>query len=219
MSSGPVEYSLRTSGRRLGDRLGDVGFRLLTIVAALLTVGVVGAIVWKVFDLAHLAITENGIHFFQTTVWDPVHNEYGVLLFLYGTAVTSFVSLLIATPLSIAIALYLSELAPRGVRGIIASLVEMLAAVPSVVLGLWGILVLGPFMARHVDPALHDTLGFLPMFSGQVGQNGLSLITAIVILTIMIVPIVSSISRELFLQVPKDLEEGAFALGATRREM
>src|SRR6266545_2014435 len=129
------------------------------------------------------------------------------------------VALLIATPLSIAIGLYLSELAPRGIRGIIASLVEMLAAIPSVVLGLWGILVLGPFMAHHVDPWLHRTLGFLPMFMGPIGQNGLSLLTAIVILTIMIVPIISSISRELFLQVPTELEEGALALGATRWEM
>jgi phosphate transport system permease protein len=201
------------------DRVGDGLFHVVTAGAAVLCIVVVGAIVWKVFDLASLAISYNGLHFFTTTVWDPVHNHYGALLFLYGTAVTSFVALLVATPLSIAIGLYLSELAPRGVRGIIASLVEMLAAVPSVVLGLWGILVLGPFMAQHVDPVLHDTLGFLPMFSGEVGQNGLSLITAVAILTIMIVPIVSSISRELFLQVPNDLEEGAFALGATRWEM
>ena len=128
-------------------------------------------------------------------------------------------ALLVATPLSIAIGLYLSELAPRGIRGLIASLVEMLAAIPSVVLGLWGILVLGPFMAAHVDPWLHDTLGWTPMFAGQVGQNGLSMLTAIVILTIMIVPIISSISRELFLSVPNELEEGALALGATRWEM
>lgn len=219
MSSGPVSHPLRASRRRLGDRFGDAAFRLLTMVGAFLTVGVVVAIVWKVFDLAHLAITKDGIHFFQTTVWDPVHNEYGVLLFLYGTAVTSFVALLIATPLSIAIALYLSELAPRGVRGVIAALVEMLAAIPSVVLGLWGILVLGPFMAAHVDPALQNTLGFLPMFSGPISQNGLSLITAIAILTIMIVPIVTSICRELFLRVPNELEDGALALGATRWEM
>jgi phosphate transport system permease protein len=219
MSAAPTATPLPAPRRRALDRVGDVTFHLVTGAAAVLCVVVVGAIVWKVFDLASLSISHAGLGFFRTTVWDPVHNHYGALLFLYGTAVTSFVALLIATPLSIAIGLYLSELAPRGVRGIVASLVEMLAAVPSVVLGLWGILVLGPFMAKHVDPGLHDTLGFLPMFSGQVGQNGLSLITAIVILTIMIVPIVSSISRELFLQVPKDLEEGALALGATRWEM
>jgi len=191
----------------------------VTLAAALLCLVVVSAIVWKVFDLAHLSISHTKLHFFTTTTWDPVKNNYGALLFLYGTAVTSFAALLVATPLSIAIGLYLSELAPRGVRGVIASLVEMLAAIPSVVLGLWGILVLGPFMAAHVDPPLHDVLGWTPMFGGAVGQNGLSMLTAIAILTIMIVPIVSSISRELFLSVPEELEEGALALGATRWEM
>ena len=219
MSVAPTVSPLPTPRRGLVDRLGDNAFYLLTTAMALLCVTVVGAIVWKVFSLAHPAITENGFGFFTHLVWDPVKNHYGALLFLYGTAVSSFVALLIATPLSIAIGLYLSELAPNGIRGIIASLVEMLAAIPSVVLGLWGILVLGPFMAHHVDPWLHRTLGFLPMFTGQIGQNGLSLLTAIVILTIMIVPIISSISRELFLQVPTELEEGALALGATRWEM
>ncbi|MGZ8697031.1 MAG: phosphate ABC transporter permease subunit PstC [Gaiellaceae bacterium] len=219
MSTVPSATPFRTSRRRLQDRIGDPAFHLLTLAAALLCIAVVGAIVWKLFDLAHLSISSFGLHFFTSSVWDPVKNHYGALLFLYGTAVTAFVALLIATPLSIAIGLYLSELAPRGVRGVIGSLVEMLAAIPSVVLGLWGILVLGPFMAHHLDPALQGTLGFLPMFSGPLGQNGLSMITAIAILTIMIVPIISSISRELFLSVPSELEEGALALGATRWEM
>src|SRR5437588_2298107 len=219
MSAAPTATPIQTSRRRLGDRIGDRAFYLVTIAASLLCLVVVGAIVWKVFDLAHLSISRYRLGFLTTTVWDPVKNHYGALLFLYGTAVSSFVALLVATPLSIAIGLYLSELAPRGLRGVVASLVEMLAAIPSVVLGLWGILVLGPFMAAHVDPWLHDTLGWLPMFAGQVGQNGLSLLTAIVILIIMIVPIISSISRELFLSVPSELEEGAFALGATRWEM
>ena len=190
MSVAPTTSPFTTRGRGLVDRLGDKAFHLLTIAMALLCVAVVAAIVWKVFSLAHPAVGENGFGFFTHLVWDPVKNHYGALLFLYGTAVSSF-----------------------------ASLVEMLAAIPSVVLGLWGILVLGPFMAHHVDPWLHRTLGFLPMFTGQIGQNGLSLLTAIVILTIMIVPIISSISRELFLQVPTELEEGALALGATRWEM
>lgn len=219
MSAVPSAAPLQASRRRITDRFGDAGFYLLTLAATLLCLVVVGAIVWKLYDLAHLSISQFGLDFFTNSVWDPVKNNYGALLFLYGTAVTSFVALLIATPLSIAIGLYLSELAPRGVRGVIGSLVEMLAAIPSVVLGLWGILVLGPFMAHHVDPVLQDTLGFLPMFSGPLGQNGLSMITAIVILTIMIVPIISSISRELFLSVPDELEEGALALGATRWEM
>ena len=125
-----------------------------------------GAIVWKVVDLAWPAISKYGLGFLTGTVWDPVKGVFGALPFIYGTAVTSLLALLIATPLAIAIALYLSELAPRGVRGIVGSLVEMLAAIPSVVLGLWGILVLGPFLAEHVEPWLHDNLGFIPLFSG-----------------------------------------------------
>jgi phosphate transport system permease protein len=210
---------LTASRRRLSDRVGDKFFAALTFACALGSVVLVGAIVWKLVDLAHLSISTFGLHFLTTSVWDPVKNEYGALLFLYGTAVSSFVALLIATPLSIAIGLYLSELAPKGIRGLIGSLVEMLAAIPSVVLGLWGILVLAPFMAHHVDPWLKDTLGFLPIFSGQIGATGLSMLTAMVILTIMIVPIISSISRELFLSVPSELEEGALALGSTRWEM
>jgi phosphate transport system permease protein len=140
------------------------------------------------------------------------------LPFIYGTAVSAVVALVIATPLAIAIGLYLSELAPRGVRGVVGSLVELLAAIPSVVLGLWGILVLGPFVAQHLEPWLHDALGFIPLF-GDPQQTGQGLFTAALILTIMIVPIVASISRELFLGVPKELEEGALALGTTRWEM
>jgi phosphate transport system permease protein len=124
----------------------------------------------------------------------------------------------IATPLAIAIALWLSELAPGGVRGVVGSLVEMLAAIPSVVLGLWGILVLGPFLANHLEPWLHAHLGFIPLF-GEPSPTGTGLFTAGLILTIMIVPIIASICRELFLQVPNELEEGALALGATRWEM
>src|SRR5207302_5200969 len=203
--------------RRLGDRIGDRAFYLVTIAASLLCLVVVGAIVWKVFGLAHLSISRYRLGFFTRTVWDPVKNHYGALLFLYGTAVSSFVALLIATPLSIAIGLYLSELAPRGVRGVIASLVEMLAAIPSVVLGLWGILVLGPFVGKDLEPWLHRHLGFIPLFSGTPENAGI--LVAILVLTIMVVPITSSICRELFLGVPAELEQGAVALGATRWEM
>jgi phosphate transport system permease protein len=124
---------------------------------------------------------------------------------------------LIATPLSIAIGLYLSELAPRGARTLIASLVELLAAIPSVVLGLWGILVLGPFVGKDLEPWLHRHLGFIPLFGGSPENAGM--LVAILVLTIMIVPITSSICRELFLGVPAELEQGALALGATRWEM
>ena len=214
----PSDYSLRHTTRRLSDRIGDVALRAITALAALAAVVLLGAIIWKVINLALPAIEKYGFAFITETTWDPVKRSFGALAFIYGTAISSLIALVIATPLAIAIALWLSELAPGGVRGIVGSLVEMLAAIPSVVLGLWGILVLGPVLANHIEPWLHDHLGFIPIF-GTPSATGTGLFTAGLILTIMVVPIVASICRELFLQVPNDLEEGALALGATRWEM
>jgi phosphate transport system permease protein len=164
------------------------------------------------------AIRHFGFRFLTTKQWDPgTRQVFGAAAFLFGTAVTSFGALLIAGPLSIAIALFLTELAPRWLRGPIGTLVEMLAAVPSVVVGLWGILVMGPVVQGNVEPFLKRTLGFLPLFRGDPSIFGL--LPAILVLTIMITPIVSSVSRELFLSVPRDLKEGALALGTTRWEM
>jgi phosphate transport system permease protein len=210
--------SLRASRRRIGDRIGDVLLRGLTLAGALAGVAALVAIVYKVFHLAHPAFSRFGLHFIVSRIWDPVHEHFGALSFIYGTAISSLIALLIAAPLAIAIALYLSELAPRGVRGIVGSLVETLAAIPSVVLGLWGILVLGPFLAQHLEPWFHSHFGFIPIF-GAPEATGTGLLTAGLILTIMIVPIIASICRELFLAVPNELEEGALALGTTRWEM
>jgi phosphate transport system permease protein len=218
VSAVPSPYSLRASRRRLGDRIGDIGLRGVTLAAALAAVVLLGAILWKVFDLARPAIQDYGLGFITEDTWDPVRTVFGALPFIYGTAISSLIALVIATPLAIAIALWLSELAPGGVRGIVGSLVELLAAIPSVVLGLWGILVLGPFLADHLEPWLHDNLGFIPLF-GAPSSTGTGLFTAGLILTIMVVPIIASICRELFLQVPDELEEGALALGSTRWEM
>jgi phosphate transport system permease protein len=204
--------------RRLGGRFGDLALVTVTGAAAVGSVFLVGAIVWKVLRLSTDSFHHFGLAFITGRDWDPVKEVFGALPFIYGTAVSSFVALVIAAPLSIAIGLYLSELAPRGVRGIVGSLVELLAAIPSVVLGLWGILVLGPFVADHVEPWLHSAFGFIPLF-GEPQQTGQGLFTASLVLTIMIVPIVASISRELFLGVPRELEEGALALGTTRWEM
>ncbi len=217
MSAVPTTSPLQAR-RRLGGRLGDVGLHVLTGAAAFASVVLVGVIVWKVFRLSGDSFDRFGFGFITGRTWDPVRHVFGALPFIYGTAVSSFVALVLATPLAIAIGLYLSELAPRGLRGVVGSLVELLAAIPSVVLGLWGILVLGPFVANHVEPSLHSAFGFIPLF-GDPQQTGQGLFTASLILMIMIVPIVASISRELFLGVPRELEEGALALGTTRWEM
>ena len=205
--------------RRFGDRIGDGALCAVTAAAAAFAVLVVVSIAWEVLDGARPALEKFGIGFVTRRAWNPVTNDYGALDFVFGTALTSFGAVLLAAPVSIAIGLYLSELAPRGVRGIVGSLVEMLAAIPSVVLGLWGILVLGPFVAHHLGPFLADHFGWIPIFAGEPTQNGSGQLTAILVLTIMIVPITSSICRELFLSVPDDLEQGAIALGATRWEM
>ena len=205
------------SGRRF--RFGDVSLQLVAGAAAAGAVVLVGLIVWKVVDGSHVALSKYGLGFVPRVAWNPVvgHELYGAGSFIFGTAITSLGALLLATPLASGVALFLTELAPRSIQGPVTALVETLAAVPSVVMGLWGILVLGPFLRDRVEPFLHDTLGFIPLF-GSPGA-GSSIFTAIVVLAIMILPIVASISRELFLGVPGELKEGALALGTTRWEM
>jgi len=203
------------SGRRA--RLGDLLLQGAAAIAALGSLALVILIAWKVIQGARLSLSTFGLGFLTHVVWDPVQLKFGAASFLYGTAITSVGALILATPIAIGVALFLSELAPGGIRGPVTALVETLAAIPSVVIGLWGILVLAPFLRDHVDPALHSTLGFIPLFGPAT--YGSNIFTAIVVLTIMILPIIASISRELFLAVPSELKEGALGLGTTRWEM
>jgi phosphate transport system permease protein len=203
------------SGRRV--RAGDLILQGVAGAAALGAVVLVGLIVYKVVQGARLSFSTFGLGFLTTTGWDPVHQQFGAANFLFGTVVTSFGALLLATPLALGIALFLTELAPRWIRAPVTALVETLAAIPSVVMGLWGIIVLAPVLQDHVMPALHSALGFIPLFGPST--TGASIFTAIVVLTIMILPIISSVSRELFLGVPAELKEAALGLGVTRWEM
>jgi len=206
-----------TDLRRRGLRLGDVLFKGVSVVAAAAATALLGLIAWKVLALAWPAIQDFGLSFVWTDAWDPVAGVYGGLIFVYGTVVTSLIALVIAAPLSIAIALFLTEIAPRRVAAPIATMVELLAAIPSVVLGLWGILVFGPWIRDHLEPWIQATpLGLLPVFSGTPSQAGI--LPAALVLTIMIIPITSAICRELFIRVPRDLTDGALALGSTRWE-
>jgi phosphate transport system permease protein len=204
------------SGRRV--RLGDLIIQLVAGAAALTVVVIVGAVAYKLVQGAKLSMSTFGLGFLTTQdTWDNVGNHFGALNFIYGTFITSVGALILATPLAIGIALYLSELAPGWIRGPVTALVETLAAIPSVIIGLWGIFVLAPMLVAHVEPFLHTYLGFIPLFGPP--QGGSNLFTAIVVLTIMILPIISSISRELFLGVPSALKEAALGLGTTRWEM
>jgi phosphate transport system permease protein len=213
--AGPAAF--RRRGR---FRPGDAVLYVVTLLAAISAVVLLALITREVLADAWPAMDRFGLEFLWTQAWDTRAGQeaFGARSFIFGTVVTSFGALLLATPISIAIALFLTELAPGWIRTVIGPLVELLAAIPSVVLGLWGILILGPFIVGTLGPALHGTLGFLPIF-GSEPNVGSSMFAAILILTIMIVPIVSSLCRELFLGVPGELKDGALALGATRWEM
>jgi phosphate transport system permease protein len=217
VEAGALQNPVLRARRNRADRIGDPLLRGLSGLAAAVAVAVIAGIVYEVIHLAWPAITEFGIAFVTTNDWNPVTKNFGAAPFLYGTAVTSFIALLFAAPLSIAISIYLTELAPQRIRRPVATLVDMLAAIPTVILGLWGILVLGPFMRDTIEPALHSVLGFLPIFDGD--PSAFSYLTAACILTIMATPIISSVTREVFETVPGDLKEASYALGATRWEM
>jgi len=220
VTSGPDARARARARRRLRrvDRVGELLLRVLCRMAALVAGLALLAIAYQVIHGARPAIARTGLGFFVHGEWKPNFNVFGATTMLYGTAVTSAAALALATPIGIAVGLYLSLLAPRGVRGVIGPLVEMLAAIPSVILGFWGIVVLGPFLRSHAEPPLHDALGFLPIF-GPPSTSGSGLFTTSLILTIMVVPIVASVSRDLFLTVPAELQDGAAALGATRWEI
>jgi phosphate transport system permease protein len=202
----------------LSDRLGDGLLRAVCMIAALLAVVTIAAISYQVIHGAGPSVARFGLGFLGHSTWKPNFGVFGAATFIYGTVVTSLMAMLLSVPLGISIALYLSMMAPRRVRNVIAPLVEMLAAIPSVILGFWGILVLGPFLQAHLEPFLHSTLGFIPIF-GPTPTTGSGLFIAGLILTIMVVPIIASISRDLFLSVPTELQEGATALGATPWEV
>lgn len=205
--------------RKRTDRVGDGVLYGLTALAAFLGLLIVAAIVWRVAEGAWPAMKAFDVSFIWHNVWNANLNQFGARDLIIGTVVTSFGAILIAGPVSIAIGLFLSELAPPTVRIVVGTLIEMLAAVPSVVIGLWGIFVLAPFDAQHLQPFLGRTLGWIPIFAHGQDKVESTMFTAIIVLTIMVIPITSSICRELFIGVPTELEEGSMGLGATRWEM
>jgi phosphate transport system permease protein len=159
---------------------------------------------------------KRGLAYLMGSKWDPVGNVFGVLPMVYGSVVTSAIALAIGVPISIGVAVFLSELSPQALRSPLSFVVEMLAAVPSVVYGLWGLFILAPLLRDYVYPYLRTYLGFLPIFQGTI--YGVSILTAGIVLAIMIIPIVSSVSRDALLAVPNSQREAAYALGATKSE-
>jgi len=199
------------------SRFGDKVFSGLTLAMALAVVALVFLVGWQLARGSALAIGKFGFHFLATSTWDPVTEQFGALPFIYGTAISSLIALIIAVPLSIATAVYLTELAPIWIRQPLVSMIEMLAAIPSVILGLWGIFVMIPWLREHPFPLLKKLFGWTPFFDGPI--YGVSMFAGGIIIAVMILPIITSVSREILRSVPNLQREAAYALGATRWEV
>lgn len=198
-----------------GNR-GDRAFKWVVTVAACAILLLVALIAISMVNSSVASISRFGFGFLFSSTWDPVFEEFGALPFIYGTVVSSLLALLIGVPISLGAAIYLSELAPDWLRGPVSSLVELLAAIPSVVYGLWGIFVLAPLLRSVVQPFLSNTLGFLPLFQGPA--YGFGMMAGGLILSIMIIPTITAVSRDVMRAVPSIQREGMLALGATRWE-
>jgi phosphate transport system permease protein len=196
---------------------GDFIFKGLTVLFAFSILAILLLMVVEMTRESLPAIDKFGWKFINGSDWDAVQGSFGALTFIWGSVVSSILALLLATPLSVGAAIFITEIAPRKIGGIVASLVELLAAIPSVIYGLWGVLIMAPWLQKTVEPFLIKYFGFLPFFQGA--PYGVSMLAAVFILMIMIVPIITSITKEVLLTVPTSQKEAAVALGATRWEM
>lgn len=202
---------------RSGGEIGDRVFKFAMVGCGLAVLGMLVLIVYELVLRSGPSWHAFGFKFFAGHEWDPVNEHFGALPFIYGTLVSSLLALLIAVPLSVGVAVFTTEMCPKVLRGPLSFFVELLAAIPSVVYGLWAIFVLVPILSNYVEPFLARTLGWTGLFVGP--PYGISMLAAGIILAIMIVPIISSITREVLMVVPQHQREGALALGATRWEM
>jgi phosphate transport system permease protein len=221
-TSEPPEMSLVTATRKAPAWRQSVfnldnGFRGLMLLAALCVLAIVGLIVVELLQRSAMAWHKFGFGFFTGSAWDPVAGEFGAFPFIFGTIVCSLVALVIAVPLSIAVAVFVTEMCPQLLRKPISFATELLAAIPSIIYGVWAMFILVPILRLHVNPLLIKYLGWTGLFARP--DYGYSIFAASVVVAIMIVPIISSISREVLAVVPQHQREAALALGATRWEM
>ncbi|UCH35201.1 MAG: phosphate ABC transporter permease subunit PstC [Armatimonadota bacterium] len=213
-STDATGHSLQRRGV-FGANVGDRAFRWCLLIFAATVLGLIVVLAYELSRASLPAIRQFGWRFIVSSTWDPVHRVFGALPFIYGTLVSSLLALLIAVPISLGTALFLAELAPRWLRGPVSFLVELLAAVPSVVYGLWGIFVLVPLL-RPVEAWLGQHLGVVPLFRGPA--YGIGMLAAGLVLAIMVIPFITAVSREVLQSVPVSQREAAYALGATRWE-
>jgi phosphate transport system permease protein len=198
-------------------RFADTGFRSAIFLCAASALAIVVLIAWQLVAHSELSLRQFGLKFFVGSNWDPVAGDFGALPFVYGTIVSSVLALIIAVPLSVAAAVFITEMCPGWLKTPLSFLMELLAAIPSVIYGLWAIFILAPLLRKFVEPLLGKYLGWTGLFTGPA--FGIGMLAAGIILAIMIVPIVSSITREVMTAVPQSQREAVLALGATRWEM
>jgi len=208
-----AESLIQASGSEIADRI----FRYAMMSCGLCVLALVGIIVYQLITNSHLSWQAFGWRFFFRSEWDPVNDQYGAFPFVYGTIVSSILSLIIAVPLAIGVAVFVTEMSPVWLRGPLAFTTELLAAIPSVIYGLWAIFVLVPLLRTYVQPFLAKYFGWTTLFEGP--PFGIGMLAAGIILAIMIVPIISAITREVMTAVPQQQREAVLALGATRWEM
>ncbi len=209
----PAAPLLRAPGGEVPDRI----FKGAMTACGLAVLGMLVLIVYELLSGSRLSWHAFGFGFFAASDWDPVNEHFGALPFIFGTLVSSILALVIAVPLAVGVAVFTTEMCPKALRGPLSFFVELLAAIPSVIYGLWAIFVLVPLLGQHVQPFLQKTLGWTKLFDGPA--MGYSMLAAGIILAIMIVPIISAITREVLMVVPQHQREGVLALGATRWEM
>jgi phosphate transport system permease protein len=202
---------------RSSSAMGDKAFRWIMLICALTIFGIVALIATELAIGSRPALSKFGLNFFFKQAWDPVSGNYGALAFIFGTLVSSIVALVIAVPLAVGVAIFLTEMCPKMLRGPLSFMTELLAAIPSVVYGLWAVFILVPILREDVNPFLMKTLGWTGLFTGP--NFGVGLLASGVILAIMILPIISSLTREVMTSVPHSQREAVLALGATRWEM
>ena len=214
-----VERSAAQQGR--ASSRGDIVFRALTFLFALLVLLILGGVIVALVDGALPALRTFGVSFLFSDVWNPVTEKFGALAPIYGTLVTSAIAMLVGIPVAFGVAVFITEICPIWLKRPLATMIELLAAIPSIIYGIWGLFVFAPFVQQYIQPNLIDSLGQIPGFGALFAGPplGIGVLTAGFILAIMVLPFISSIMRDVFETVPAILKESAYGLGATRSEV
>ncbi len=218
VGAGSQTDDMSTSTRQsAGKPWGDAVFRGATLAFAIGILALFAAMIAALWHESLPALHKFGFSFLTSAAWNPVKDDFGAVIPMVGTLLSTALAMLIAVPLSIGVALFLAELAPEWLKAPFGTAIELLAAIPSIVYGMWGLFVLAPVMADHVQPWLASHFGFLPLFKGA--PMGIGMLTAGLVLALMILPFIASVTRDVFLMVPKNLKEAAYGMGATTWEV